>query len=102
MKKKKNLILLIVINILIVMINFFIILKYSNKAFINNYLSSDIKKWLIYSLGIALALITDLGINALAVFMANKREHEKRFKYYKIIIVPTILTVVFILMGIPW
>ncbi len=102
MKKYKNIILLVVINILIVISNFLIITDFSVKYLINNYDAPMYQRYILYFIGVGLALLLDLGLNYISVKMANKREKQNKYKYYKVIIVPTILTVIIGILLFAW
>lgn len=94
--KKKNIILLIIINILLTISKFLIAVDFTAKAFIN--VSGD-KNYLIFIIGIIINLLLDLFINYWAVEVANKKEGYKRFKYLKVVIIPIIITLIFAILG---
>ncbi len=98
---KKNIILIVVINILLTITKFFIIFN----ASMNTFLADDVVfkgkeiNYLPMVIGGVIAIILDLIVNYLAVRIANKKD-DKKIKYYKVIIIPIIITITLIIFGI--
>ena len=96
MKKKKNIILLIVINFLLTITKFLIAVDFTARAFLNSFGKRD---YLIFFIGVLINICLDLLINYFAVKIANKKEGYNRFKLIKVVIIPIIITIIFMILG---
>ena len=98
---KKNIILIIVINILLTVTKLLIIFNGSMNTFLSDDVVFNGKGVNYFPLIISslIAIILDLLINYLAVKIANKKS-DKKIKYYKVIIIPIIITITLIILGI--
>lgn len=100
-KKRKNLILIIVINVLLTITKFFIILDGSARTFLSDDVIYFAKRpnYIPIIISSIVALVLDFLINYLVVRISSKK-YGNEFKYYKVIIIPIVVTIFFIIIGI--
>lgn len=86
---KKETIRVIIINIILSFIDFFVMSVFALAAFIDDYIEPPTKtqQYLVLSSGVAIAIILDLLIN----YFITRHTNSKNIKYWKLIIISLIV-----------